>query len=157
MFSGNYAPPDWLMCNGQLLSISENEVLYTLIGTTYGGNGSTSFALPDLRGRVPIHMVANHPLGQAAGNESVTLQTLQLPAHTHAASAQKAAGTLASPTNGVWAAAATNNYATATSGLVRMNPTTISAVGSTLPHENMMPFLAVSFIIATAGIYPIRP
>ena len=157
MFSGNYAPPDWLMCNGQLLSISENEVLYSLIGTTYGGDGRTTFGLPDLRGRVPIHTSPSHYLSQAAGTETVTLQTQEMPMHTHAAAAQKAAGTLTTPTNGVWATTSTNNYATATSGLTNMNSASISPAGSTLPHDNMMPFLALSFIIATSGIYPTRP
>ena len=157
MFSGNYAPPDWLMCNGQLLSISENEVLYSLIGTTYGGDGRTTFGLPDLRGRVPIHTSSTHLLSQKAGTETVALGSQQIPQHTHAAAAQKAAGTLASPTNGVWATTSTNNYATATSGLTNMNSASISPAGSTLPHDNMMPFLALSFIIATSGIYPTRP
>lgn len=157
MFSGNYAPLGWLMCDGQLLSISENEVLYSLIGTTYGGDGRTTFGLPDLRGRVPIHTSPSHYLSQAAGTETVTLQTLEMPMHTHAAAAQKAAGTSASPTNGVWATTSTNNYAKATSGLTHMNSASISPAGSTLPHDNMMPFLALSFIIATSGIYPTRP
>ena len=154
MFSGNYAPSGWLMCNGQLLGISDNEVLFTLIGTTYGGNGQTTFALPDLRGRVPIHKNPSHPMGQQAGTESVTLLPSQLPAHSHGAAAQSANGTAASPASGVWAGTAVNNYSSVTTGLVSMSPSCISPTGNTLPHENMMPFMAISFIIATVGIFP---
>lgn len=155
IFSGNYAPRNWALCNGQLLPIDQNEALYTLIGTTYGGDGHSTFGLPDLRGRVPIHQVAGtYPLGQSAGTESVALTTAQLPAHTHIASGQKTAGTSDNPANAFWAAGTANMYSTTNSGLVNMAPTAISSVGVSLPHENMMPFLTVSFIIATAGIFP---
>ncbi|MGK5079967.1 phage tail protein [Janthinobacterium sp. HLX7-2] len=157
MFSGNYAPPGWLMCDGQMLNIGDNQVLYALIGTTYGGNGSTTFALPDLRGRVPIHNAPTHPVGQMAGTETVTVLPTQLPAHSHAAQAQTAVGTASSPASGVWASTKVNNYIGVTSELMNMSPTTIAPVGGTQPHENMMPFMAISFIIATAGMFPSRP
>lgn len=154
MFAGNYAPQDWLLCNGQLLGISGNETLYTLLGTTYGGDGVNTFGLPDLRGRVPIHKDATHPLGQRAGSETVTLLASQLPVHTHLAAAQKAAGTASGPANAVWAGTAANNYSTTVTGLSNMSPAAISSVGGSQPHENMMPYLTVSFIIATVGIFP---
>lgn len=154
MFSGNYAPPGWLMCDGQLLTISDNEVLYALLGTTYGGNGSSTFGLPDLRGRVPLHKSATYPLGLKAGTETVTLMTNQLPAHTHVASAQSDAGTASSPANAYWASTGNNIYSTTTTGLVPMNPASVSFAGGSQPHENMMPYLGISFIISTMGIWP---
>lgn len=156
MFSGNYAPIGWLLCNGQQLSISQYEVLYTLIGTTYGGDGRTTFAVPDLRGRVPVHMGTGYVLGQKAGTEQVTLDETQLPAHTHVANASNVVGTSASPANAVWATSsntAVQPYST-TAPNTTMNPEAISSVGGSQPHDNMMPFLAVSFIIATEGVFP---
>lgn len=154
MFAGDYAPQDWELCNGQLLSISQYQALYTLLGTTYGGDGNTTFGLPDLRGRVPIHKSATSPLGQQAGTETVALVASQLPQHSHAASAQKAAGSAASPAGAYWAGTAANSYSTTATGLVPMSPAAVSSTGNSLPHENMMPFLTVSFIIATVGIFP---
>jgi len=152
MFAGNYAPQGWALCNGQLLNISQYEVLYVLIGTTYGGDGRTTFALPDLRGRIPIHKSTAFPLGSLGGAEKVTLTTQQLPAHTHTASATTNTGDSASPANAVWAAI--TNYSDDTSKIVSMNASTIASSGGSQAHDNMMPSTAVSFIIALEGIFP---
>lgn len=154
MFAGNYAPENWALCNGQLLSISQNETLFTLLGTTYGGDGQATFALPDLRGRIPISQGNSYLIGQFAGTEEVTLIASQLPAHTHAALSQSAAGNSQDTTNNYWAGAPNTSYSPTTTGLTNMNPTAISSVGGSQPHDNMMPFLTISFIIALVGIYP---
>jgi len=156
MFSGTFAPIGWLLCNGQLLSINQYEALFTLIGTTYGGDGRTTFALPDLRGRVPIHMGNGYVLGQMAGTEKVTLISTQMPAHTHIPNASSLEGTSASPANAVWATSnnsAVQPYST-TAPNTTMDPVAISSVGGNQPHDNMMPFLTVSFMIATEGVFP---
>ena len=159
MFAGNFAPQNWAPCDGRLLPIAENDALFTLLGTTYGGDGQTTFGLPDLRGRLPIGMGSGPGLspraqGQAMGVESVTLTVAQTPAHTHAF----AAGGASSSTSpqGLVPAAATgfSFYAATPSGSDALNPGTVQAVGSGQPHDNVMPSLAVSFIIALAGIYP---
>lgn len=156
MFSGNYAPQGWHFCDGSLLSISQYEVLYTLLGTTYGGDGRTTFGLPDLRGRIPIHTSSNYPLGQMAGTEKVTLVQSNLPAHTHTANANNVAAdsTSNSPQNQYWGVSTgiTNYQSTAPN--VTMSPAAISSVGGNQPHDNMMPSRAVSFIIAVEGIFP---
>lgn len=156
MFSGNYAPQGWHFCDGSLLSISQYEVLYVLLGTMYGGNGTTTFGLPDLRGRVPIHTSSNYPLGQMAGTEQVTLLPTNLPAHTHTANANNVAtdATSNSPQNQFWgySAGITNYQSTAPN--ITMSPASVSSVGGNQPHDNMMPSKAVSFIIAVQGIFP---
>lgn len=157
MFTGNYAPVGWAMCNGQLLSISQNEALYTLIGTTYGGDGQNTFALPDLRGRLPIHMSSSYPIGAMAGTESVTLLSTQMPAHTHIPNASSFVGTSANPSNAVWSASSATNvspYANPAVPDTTMNPRNIGTAGGNQPHDNMMPFLTVSYIIALQGIFP---
>ncbi|RTE08539.1 phage tail protein [Paenibacillus whitsoniae] len=156
MFSGTFAPIGWLLCNGQIVNITQYEALYTLIGTTYGGDGRSTFALPDLRGRVPIHMGAGYVLGQMAGVEKVTLTTDQMAAHKHIPSASSVSGTSSSPANAFWATnanTAVKPYST-TAPNTTMNPAAISSVGGNQPHDNMMPFLTVSFIIATEGVFP---
>lgn len=161
MFAGNYAPEGWAMCNGQLLSIAENDVLFALIGTTYGGDGQTNFALPDLRGRIPVHMGTNPKTGtnfslaQAAGVENLTLTLNQLPAHSHTAVAQSNTdNTTTSPTNNVWAASTGAKQFSANQPDTGMNGQSLSSVGGNQPHGNMMPYLTVSFIISLYGIYP---
>ncbi|MGC5328523.1 phage tail protein [Brevibacillus sp. SYSU BS000544] len=155
MFSGDYPPAGWAFCNGQELLISQNTKLYTLIGTTYGGDGQTKFNLPDLRGRIPIHMgisslsSATYALGQKEGTETVTLTTSQIPAHTHTVNAQSA-GTTIEAKNNYWATSSINQYAQGTSDAV-MNAAAIQPAGGNLPHNNMMQFLAVNFIIALTG------
>lgn len=158
MFAGNYAPEGWAMCNGQLLSISENAALFSLIGTTYGGDGQTTFALPDLQGRVPVHMGTNaatgtsYALAQKGGTETVTLAADQLPKHTHAVNAQSGAGTSSAAANNYWAASPVKMYANAAPNGV-MGPA-IRMAGGNMAHNNVMPYFAVSFIIALQGTYP---
>lgn len=162
MFAGDYAPVGWAFCDGQMLPINGNEVLFSLIGVTYGGDGQTTFALPDMRGRVPISAGTSkgttYVLGQAGGTETVTLTSSNLPVHTHIATAQSTAGDLPDPTNNVWAGTVGKAYQDpGANALSPMNSQLISSVGGNLPHENMMPFMPLSFIIALNGIYPSFP
>ncbi|MFJ7951947.1 phage tail protein [Lysinibacillus sp. NPDC096418] len=157
MFSGNYAPVGWALCNGQTLSISENEALFALIGTTYGGDGQTTFALPDLQGRIPIHKSPQYALGSKGGTETVTLTQAQLPAHTHLLNANNNPNDASQspPTNHVWGVSDLDNYQTdAASNIVQMNASLITLVGGNLPHNNIMPSMAINFIIATEGLFP---
>lgn len=153
LVSFNFPPKGWALCNGQLLPINQNQALFALLGTTYGGNGQTNFALPNLRGRVPIHFDASHSLGEAAGSTSVTVTIQQLPTHTHTLSAQSADGTLPIPGGNVLARNVNNNYGPV-SNLVTLAAGTISSVGGSQPHNNMMPYLVLNFIIALQGIFP---
>lgn len=159
MFGGNYAPLGWAFCNGQLLAISQNDALFSLIGTTYGGNGITTFAVPDLRGRLPLHQGqlsggSNYALGQLSGSETVTLLANQIGPHAHAAMCGGAAST-GNPTNNLLGATTVAHYLPPGSGaLLTFNARTVQPAGGNQPHENMMPFLPVSFIIALQGIYP---
>lgn len=161
VFAGNFAPVGWAFCDGQDLSISEYSTLFTLIGTTYGGDGQSTFALPDLRGRLPVHMGPNpttgtaYVLGEQAGVETVTLTSAQIPAHSHQANGQSTPGTQESPAGGVWAASALNGFDTGTPDLT-MHPEAIGPTGGNQPHSNLMPYLAVNFIIALNGIFPIQ-
>ncbi len=153
-----FAPRGWALCNGQLLAINQNQALFALLGTTYGGNGQTTFALPNLQGRAPMHFSGVHPLGQAAGAETHTLAVAEIPSHAHtlrasgkvAASSSPAGGVLAAPVRG-----ATPAYA-AVGNLVPLNPAAIAATGGGQPHENRPPYLTVNFIIALQGIFPSR-
>ncbi|MFC4098079.1 phage tail protein [Paenibacillus xanthanilyticus] len=156
IFAGNYAPQGWALCQGQLLSIAENEALFALLGTTYGGDGQTTFGLPDLRGRLPVHPSTAIPLGSQGGTETETLTLNQLPAHTHTANANTAAGNANMPDNHVWAGSALQNYNTG-GELVGMNAHALAPVGGNLPHDNMMPSLTVSFIISLYGVFPPQP
>jgi len=156
MFAGTFAPAGWEFCQGQILPISENETLFTLIGTTYGGDGQTTFALPDLRGRIPIHYGAGFNLSETGGAELVTLTQNQIPAHAHALLASANAAELSAGPNGSLLAAAggtTQLYNGSAPG-VAMNASAVGATGGSQPHENMAPFLCVSFIISLFGIYP---
>lgn len=154
VFSGTFAPIGWALCNGQLLSISDADALYSLIGTTYGGDGQTTFGLPDLRGRVPIHTGSGYTLGQIGGSETVTLTSQNLPVHSHGAQASDANATSSDPTGRFWA---TNTdfrcYSNATTN-TSFAGGAIGAAGGSQPHDNMMPFLTVSYIIALEGVYP---
>jgi len=156
-FAGNFAPVGWLFCDGSLQQIAEYDVLFNLIGTTYGGDGQQTFAMPSLQGRVPIHMGtgggSTYVLGQSGGNENVTLLTQQLPAHSHIASANSATGTADTPTNNFWAASISGAYI-ASPGNINLNPSAVSLVGGNQSHENMIPFQAVNYIISMYGIYP---
>jgi microcystin-dependent protein len=163
IFAGTFAPVGWLSCSGQLLSISQYEVLYTLIGTTYGGNGTTTFALPDLRGNIPISQgqgpgLSNYVLGQTAGSENVTLLATNT-AHTHSAAATTTVGGTASPGTGVVLASLGTSglgYLPAGTGVTvaPLNATVVQNTGGSLPHNNMMPTMGVTFIIAYTGIFP---
>lgn len=157
MFSGKFAPIGWTLCNGQLLLINQYQALYSLIGNKYGGDGITNFALPDLRGRIPIHLSSQYPIASNGGTEKITLTETNLPAHTHIVSAnkEKTDTTASSPANNVWGKADLKNYQTnVASDIVQMNADLVTSVGGNQPHENMMPSLAINFIIATQGLYP---
>ena len=154
VFGGNFAPVGWLLCQGQLLPIAQYDVLFNLIGTTYGGDGQNTFGLPNLASRIPYHQGAGYVLGQLGGVEQVTLTQQQLPVHTHAANASTANGDQAGPAGNVWAAGTLSGYTSTQPANVTMNPAALSAAGGSQPHENMPPFLCLNFIIATEGIYP---
>ena len=161
MFGGNFAPAGWAMCAGQLLPISQNETLFNLIGTTYGGDGQETFALPDLQGREALHAGQGpgisqvYQLGEKAGVESVTLTTQQTPTHNHAFLATQEIGQNAQPTNGFYAQVSTGQlYNEPLDPLVLMNTQMASIVGGSQPHENLMPYLAITFIISLFGIFP---
>jgi microcystin-dependent protein len=155
MFGGNFAPAGWMLCQGQLLPISENDALFNLIGTTYGGDGQTTFALPDLRSRVPMHMGNNHVQGELGGAETVTLTTNQLPSHTHVPMADTAGAGSTSPSGTAWGNWGTNGapYSDQAQN-AQMNPQALGLTGSSQPHDNMLPYLAINFIISLFGIYP---
>jgi microcystin-dependent protein len=158
MFAGNFAPVGWLFCDGSLLPIANFDTLFNLVGTTYGGDGVTTFAVPDLRGRAPAHSGAAPGVdtvvqGQLVGEESVTLTVQQIPAHTHPPRAAAEQALSSSPAGAVWAAWADHPYAS-TAPTVAMNGSAIGPSGGNQPHDNMPPFLTVNFIIATTGIYP---
>jgi microcystin-dependent protein len=161
MFGGNFAPRGWAFCNGQLLSIAQNTALFSLLGTTFGGNGTTTFALPDLRGRAPMHWgqgpgLSTRTLGEVGGVETVTLISNQMPAHTHAVNAVSDPANSAIPTAGLWAADQAGDTYNDSNPNTTMNPQALGIAGGSQPHENMSPFLCVSFIIALEGIFPSR-
>jgi microcystin-dependent protein len=152
LFSFGFPPKGWALCNGQLLPINQNQALFSLLGTTYGGDGRVNFALPDLRGRVPIHVGSGHTLGERAGEQSHTLAPAESPQHTHAANASSANGSTNFATGNVLAAAG-NLYA-GPSNLTALNAASVTSVGGSQAHLNMQPFLAVNFCIALQGIFP---
>lgn len=157
----NFAPINWLLCNGQLVSISENEVLFELIGTTYGGDGVTTFGLPDLRGRIPVHQgqgpgLSNYVLGQSGGAENVTLTVNQIPSHNHALLASTTSGSAASPSGDYIGLNADGIASYGTSSNGNLNTGSIQSQGGSQSHENMQPFLTVNFSIAMYGIFPVQ-
>lgn len=156
MFGGNFAPAGWMFCEGQLLPISENETLFQLIGTTYGGDGQSTFALPDLRGRLPIHQGNGFILAETGGAEEVTLTVNQIPAHSHALLANSALASIASPQGAVTAQSrqAGVDLYLEDAPQVNMAANAVSAVGGSQPHTNFQPYLCVSFIISLFGIFP---
>ena len=167
MFGGNFAPSQNAMCAGQLLNIAQNTALFSLLGTYYGGNGQTTFGLPDLRGRVPVCMgtglgLSTYNIGQAGGTETVALQTNQMPSHNHMMLANSANASLPTPggnmacsqiapAKGFWVASGAN-----TGSPIAMNHNALTQAGGSQPHENRMPILTISFIIALSGIFPSR-
>jgi microcystin-dependent protein len=156
MFAGNFAPVGWMFCNGQLLSISQNPTLFQLIGTTYGGDGTSTFGLPNLQSRLPVAVGPGFALGQAGGAESATLTTSQIPAHSHQYLASTGNGTLRSPATNVEAAISGGSSAAYIAGTpnVAMAPDSIGSAGGSQPHDNMQPFLVISFIISMFGVFP---
>jgi microcystin-dependent protein len=161
MFGGNFAPAGWAMCNGQILSIPENTALFALIGTFYGGNGTTNFGLPDLRGRVPIHMgqgpgLSGYTIGQYGGLESVTLTQSNLPAHTHSIKGVGQVGNVANPTGALPAIGSKPNYYSTAAGNVTMSAAMVTPTGSGFPVTIVQPYLCINFIIALNGIFPSR-
>ena len=158
MFGGNFAPAGWAFCDGSLIPISENDALFNLIGTTYGGDGQTTFALPDLRSRVPVHMgtgpsLSPRLIGETGGVETVMLNTQQIPAHTHAPVGSSAAANRADPAGGFWATWADAQFSDQAPN-APVSAGAIPTVGGGQPHDNMLPFLTINFILSLFGIFP---
>lgn len=153
MFAGNFAPAGWMFCEGQLLPISENETLFNLIGTTYGGDGQATFGLPDMRGRVPIHQGNGFILAETGGAEEITLTVNQIPSHSHPLRASADVANQRSPQNAVFGRAAADAYASEFTPDV-LSPATVSPIGGSQPHTNFQPYLCVDFIISLFGIFP---
>lgn len=158
MFAGNFAPAGWAFCNGAILAISENDVLFNLIGTTYGGDGQSTFALPDLQSRVPVHMGtgggSNYIIGQNGGEEQVTLTVNQIPSHNHTPLCNSGDGNQASPANLLWAAQAGNSPYQNVAPTLPMAANAIKPTGGSQPHDNMVPYLVINFIISLFGVFP---
>lgn len=155
MFAGNFAPAGWMFCEGQLLPISEYETLFNLIGTTYGGDGQSTFALPDLRGRLPIHFGKGFVLADSGGAEEITLTVQQIPVHNHAVVASTVAGAVNSPVNQVIAASPSIKLFIQDTPDSTLNiPNSVTPVGGSQPHTNFQPYLCVDFIISLFGIFP---
>ena len=155
MFGFNFNPKGTAMCNGQLLPINQNQALFSLLGTTFGGNGTTTFALPELRGRVPIHPGTGFTLGQSGGEENHTLVVSEIPSHTHPVSGSSGAGTSGDPTGNLWADGGKAGYSTGAPNQA-MAANTLANTGSSQPHSNMAPYLTINFCIALTGIFPTR-
>ena len=159
IFSFNFPPKGWALCNGQLLPINQNQALFSLLGTTYGGDGQVNFALPNLRGRAPIHEGSGHTLGEAAGSTAVTINTQQLPTHQHTLNSNLCIGgqvinaALGDPTGNYWANNGKAQYSTSAPDQA-MHPSAVTNVGGSQPHNNMMPYLVLNFCIALQGIFP---
>jgi len=154
IFSFNFPPKNWAFCNGQFLPINQNQALFSLLGTTYGGNGQTTFALPNLRGRIPIHVGSGFTQGQAAGAETSTLTSSQMPSHNHFLNASRDSANSSNPANAFLASA--NSLYADPSNLTTLNPETVSNVGGSQPHTNMQPYLVLNFCISLVGIFPSR-
>jgi microcystin-dependent protein len=164
MFAGNFAPRGWAFCNGQLLSIAQNTALFSLLGTTYGGNGQTTFALPDLQDRSPMHQgqgpgLTDHVMGESSGEATVTLLVSEMPAHTHQPQADVSGSGQTSPANAAWGAGGRGRppaYATNSNPGAALSPQALALAGNNQPHNTRSPYLGVSFIIALQGIFPSR-
>jgi microcystin-dependent protein len=160
IMSFNFPPKGWAMCNGQFLPINQNQALFALLGTTYGGNGQTTFALPDLRGDVPLHVGNGFTLGQKGGEQAHTLTQSEMPTHVHDFSSNTAVvsasanATVGPPTNNYWANNGHAAYSTGGVNLGAMSPQAITNVGGSQPHQNMQPYLVLNFCIALQGIFP---
>ncbi len=154
MFAGNFAPAGWMFCEGQLLPISEYETLFNLIGTTYGGDGQSTFALPDLRGRIPIHQGNGFILAETGGAEEITLTVNQIPAHSHALLASTSVANASSPAGAVLAQSTAADLFIEDNTNVNLSALSVTAVGGSQPHTNFQPYLCVDFIISLFGIFP---
>jgi len=161
LFAGNFAPAGWMTCEGQLLPISEYETLFNLIGTTYGGDGESTFALPDLRGRVPLHMGTGgggtYVIGQQAGVEEVTLTTQQIPSHSHVPVASRDGTATTSPTGNMLSAGSVTMYTKSLDSPVAMAPPGIPAMdmtGGNQPHNNLQPYVCINYVISLFGVFP---
>ncbi len=152
IMSFEFAPKGWALCNGQLLPINQNQALFSLLGTTFGGDGRVNFALPDMRARIPIHEGSGHTLGERGGEQAHTLSIAEVPTHVHIVQASSTVGDAVNPTGAVLASAS-NVYRTA-DNLTALNPTSVTQVGGSQAHLNMQPFLTLSFCIALQGIFP---
>ncbi|MFZ5815174.1 MAG: phage tail protein [Bacillota bacterium] len=156
IISFGFAPKGWAFCNGQQLPINQNQALFSLLGTTYGGNGQTTFALPNLQGRVPIHMGGGNILGQSGGEPVHTLSVNEMPVHTHQVMANGAGADSTGPAGKVWAPSTANPYTAGASPDTALNSAAISPAGGGEPHENMQPYLVLNYVIALQGIFPSR-
>jgi microcystin-dependent protein len=154
MFAGNFAPAGWMFCEGQLLPISENETLFQLLGTTYGGDGQSTFALPDLRGRIPLHQGNGFTLAETGGVETVTLTVSQIPAHSHPLLASNAIATQQNVTCNLLAEASLYNPYININPTSPMAPQSVSSTGGSQPHNNFQPYLCIDFIISLFGLFP---
>jgi microcystin-dependent protein len=154
IMSFGFAPKGWALCNGQLLPINQNQALFSLLGTTFGGDGRVSFGLPDLRARTPIHVGSGHTLGERGGEPAHTLSIAELPTHTHVFNATSTNGTQFIPAGNLLAPTPSQAYHTADSALVALAPEAIGSVGGSQAHLNMQPFLTLNFSIALQGIFP---
>lgn len=154
MFGGNFAPAGWMFCEGQLLPISENEVLFQLIGTTYGGDGQSTFALPDLRGRIPIHQGNGFILAESGGAEEITLTVNQIPAHSHPLLASTGPGNVNAPAGNMTGESAAVKIYISEAPTANLNPAAVNSVGGSQPHTNFQPYLCINFIVSLFGIFP---
>jgi microcystin-dependent protein len=155
MFAGNFAPAGWEFCSGQLLSIAENETLFQLIGTTYGGDGQTTYAMPDMRGRLPIHQGSGFIIGQSGGSEQVTLTINHLPSHRHSVKAANDFATATKPDGAYLGISETTlKFYSSANTIVAMASNLVSNIGGNQPHDNLQPYLCINFIISLYGIFP---
>jgi microcystin-dependent protein len=154
IMSFGFAPKGWALCNGQLLPINQNQALFSLLGTTYGGDGRVNFGLPNLQARAPIHMGAGHTLGERGGEQAHTLSQAEMPLHTHTANAINTAGATNLPAGNLVANSAPNTIYGPVQNLNALNPTTVTSVGGSQAHLNMQPYLTLNFCIALQGIFP---
>jgi microcystin-dependent protein len=161
MFAGNFAPTGWALCNGQLLPLSQNTALFSLLGTTYGGDGKSTFALPNLQDSAPMHPgqgagLSLYDLGQQGGSPNVTLLVSELPLHNHIANAKTSLGNSQTPADQTWAGSNNAKQYVNTAPNLAMSPLALSPTGGSLPHNNLAPYLVVTFIIALQGVFPPR-
>ena len=154
MFAGNFAPVGWAFCNGALIPISENDALFNLIGTTYGGDGQNTFALPNLQSRVPVHVGPGFALGQSGGVETVTLTTSQIPAHNHVPLCLAGTSNSSNPGGSYWGGSSAFQYDTGANGTAAMASGAIASAGGSQPHDNMIPFVTINYIISLFGVFP---